>query len=44
MKFTPFGVDIAKHLMQIHFIDEYTGELIDKQLRQNDFLTFFSNR
>ncbi|MGJ0638864.1 IS110 family transposase [Xenorhabdus bovienii] len=44
MKFTPFGVDIAKHLMQIHFIDEYTGELIDKQLRRNDFLTFFSNR
>ncbi len=44
MKLTPFGVDIAKHLMQIHFIDEYTGELIDKQLRRNDFLTFFSNR
>ncbi|MDC9607391.1 IS110 family transposase [Xenorhabdus griffiniae] len=44
MKHTPFGVDIAKHLMQIHFVDEYTGELIDKQLRRNDFLTFFSNR
>ncbi len=44
MKFTPVGVDIAKHLMQIHFVDEYTGELIDKQLKRNDFLTFFSNR
>ncbi len=44
MKYTPFGVDIAKHLMQIHFVDEYTGEVIDKQLRRNDFLTFFSNR
>ncbi|OTA19307.1 transposase [Xenorhabdus beddingii] len=44
MKFTPFGVDIAKHLMQIHFVDEYTGEVIDKQLRRGDFLTFFSNR
>ncbi|ETS30625.1 hypothetical protein BB987_01780 [Photorhabdus temperata] len=44
MKFTSFGIDIAKHLMQIHFVDEYTGELIDKPLRRNDFLTFFSNR
>ncbi|MGV8003066.1 IS110 family transposase [Photorhabdus temperata subsp. temperata] len=44
MKFTPFGVDIAKHLMQIHFVDEYTGEVIDRQLRRQDFLTFFSNR
>ncbi len=44
MKHTPFGVDSAKHLMQIHFVDEYTGELIDKQLRRQDFLTFFSNR
>ncbi len=32
MKFTPFGIDIAKHLMQIQFVDEYTGELIDKPL------------
>ncbi len=44
MKFTPFGVDIAKHLMQIHFVDEYTGELVDKPLLRQDFLTFFSNR
>ncbi|MCP9269793.1 IS110 family transposase [Xenorhabdus sp. XENO-1] len=44
MKYTPFGVDIAKHLMQLHFVDEYTGEIIDKQLRRRDFLTFFSNR
>ncbi|MGV7961484.1 IS110 family transposase [Photorhabdus tasmaniensis] len=44
MKYTPFGVDIAKHLMQVHFVDEYTGEVIDKQLHRDDFLTFFSNR
>ncbi|MDE9555320.1 IS110 family transposase [Xenorhabdus bovienii] len=44
MKYTPVGVDIAKYLMQIHFIDEYTDEIIDKQLRRRDFLTFFSNR
>lgn len=44
MKYTPVGVDIAKHLIQIHFIDEHTGEVVDKQLRNQDFLVFFSNR
>lgn len=44
MKYTPIGVDIAKHLIQIHFINEHTGEVVDKQLRSQDFLTFFSNR
>ena len=24
MKYTPVGVDIAKHLMQVHFIDEHS--------------------
>lgn len=36
MKYTPVGVDIAKHMIQVHFIDEYTGEVIDKQLRHQD--------
>ncbi|MGT4977147.1 IS110 family transposase, partial [Escherichia coli] len=30
--------------MQVHFINEHTGEVVDKQLRSRDFLTFFSNR
>ena len=29
MKYTPVGVDIAKHLIQIHFINELTGEVVD---------------
>lgn len=44
MKYTPVGVDIAKHLIQVHFINEHTGEVVDKQVRRQDFLTFFSNR
>ncbi|EFY9902354.1 transposase, partial [Shigella dysenteriae] len=44
MKYTPVGVDIAKHVIQIHFINEHTGEVVDKQLRRQDFLTFFGNR
>ncbi len=35
---TSVGVDIAKHIIQAHFIDEHTGEVIDKQLRRQDFL------
>ena len=44
MKYTLVGVDIAKHVIQIHFINEHTGEVGDKQLRRQDFLTFFGNR
>ncbi|WP_208952466.1 IS110 family transposase [Rahnella sp. ChDrAdgB13] len=44
MKYTPVGVDIAKHLIQVHFIDEHSGEVVDKQIRSEDFLVFFSNR
>lgn len=44
MKYTPVGVDIAKHLIQVHFINEHTGEVVDKQIRRQDFLTFFNNR
>ena len=28
MKYTPVGVDIAKHLIQVHFIDENTGDVV----------------
>ncbi len=34
----------GKHLIQVHFIDEGTGEVIDKQLRSRDFLEYFRNR
>ncbi len=30
MKYIPVGVYIEKHLMQVHFIDEHTGEVIDR--------------
>ena len=35
MKSIPVGIDIAKHLMQVHFIDEHTGAVIDKQIKRN---------
>ncbi len=34
MKYPPVSVDIAKHLIQAHFIDENTGEIVDKQIKR----------
>ena len=31
-------------MIQVHFIDENTGEVVDKQLRARDFLAYISNR
>ncbi len=44
MKYTPVGVDIAKHVIQVHFINEHTGEVVDKPVHRQDFLAYFSNR
>jgi transposase len=44
MKYIPVGVDIAKHLMQIHYVDPHSGEVIDKKVKREAFLRFFSNR
>lgn len=29
--------------MQVHFIDEHTGEVIDKQIKRDALLKYFSN-
>lgn len=36
MKYTLDGVDIAKHLIQVHYINEHRGEVFDKQRRSLD--------
>ncbi|EAA6843832.1 hypothetical protein DRX19_23020 [Salmonella enterica subsp. enterica] len=35
-------IDSDAILHQVHFINEHTGEVVDKQLRSKDFLTFFN--
>ena len=40
----PVGVDIAKNVFQIHFVDPYTGEIVNKPLKRAKFLEYFSNR
>ncbi|BEN88219.1 MAG: IS110 family transposase [Serratia marcescens] len=44
MSYIPVGVDIAKHVMQVHMIDRHSGEIIDRQIKRAVFLEFFANR
>ena len=37
------GVDLAKKVMQIHFVTE-DGEITDKSTKRAEFLDFFRNR
>ncbi|EOS96106.1 transposase IS116/IS110/IS902 family protein [Erwinia tracheiphila PSU-1] len=44
MKPMPVGVDIAKNVMQIHYVDTETGEIFSKAIRRAKFLEFFTNQ
>ncbi len=44
MKFTPISVDIAKYVMQLHWVDIHTDEVIDKPISRDAFLEYFANR
>ena len=41
---TVVGVDIAKSVFQLHWIDAETGEIVDLRLTRAKFLTHFANR
>ncbi|MFZ1446102.1 MAG: IS110 family transposase, partial [Candidatus Dechloromonas phosphoritropha] len=38
------GVDIAKRVFQLHWIDTGTGEIVSLQLKREKFLAHFTNR
>lgn len=44
MSHTIVGVDIAKNVMQMHWIDAETGEVINKPIKRAAFLEHFANR
>lgn len=44
MKLTTVGVDIAKNVMQLHYIDAETGEIVNKPVKRGVFLEHFANR
>ena len=41
---TVVGVDIAKRLFQLHWVDVETGEITDLRLTRAKFLEHFANR
>ncbi|QTD95479.1 IS110 family transposase [Burkholderia anthina] len=38
------GVDIAKNVFQVHYVDRETGEIVNKPIKRAKFLEFFANR
>lgn len=41
---TVVEIDIAKNVFQLRWVDQSTGEVIQKQLTQVKMLQFFANR
>jgi len=37
------GVDIAKNVFQVHYVDQETGEIVNKPIKRAKFLEFFVN-
>ena len=44
MKYTTVGVDIAKNVFQLHWVDAGTGEIVNRRLKRAAFLEHFANR
>lgn len=44
MKPDVVGVDIAKRVFQLHWVNASTGEIVSVQLRREKFLEHFANR
>ncbi len=40
---TVVGVDIAKNVFQVHYVDQETGEFVNKSIKRAKFLEFFVN-
>ncbi|MDO3542480.1 IS110 family transposase, partial [Ralstonia pseudosolanacearum] len=44
MKLTVIGMDIAKHVFQLHAVNPSTGEIERIKLRRSQLLEFFAKR
>jgi transposase len=44
MKHTTVGVDLAKNVIHLHYIDAETGEIVNKPVKRAAFLQHFANR
>ncbi|AYH43375.1 IS110 family transposase [Azoarcus sp. DN11] len=44
MKITTYGLDLAKRVFQLHWVDMETGEICRRQLKRAEVAEFFANR
>ena len=44
MSHTVVGIDIAKRVFQLHWVDRETGEIFSRQLKRDKFLSHFFNK
>jgi transposase len=44
MKITTFGLDLAKRVFQLHWVDRETGEICRQQMKRAQLTEFFINR
>ncbi len=44
MNYTIFGLDLAKRIFQLHWVDKKTGEICRRQLKRGQVAEFFANR
>jgi len=44
MNATTFGLDLAKRVMQVHWVETETGEICRRQLKRGQLLEFFARR
>lgn len=44
MQYIPVGIDIAKNIFQVHYLNEQTGEIVNKAIKRAVFLKYFSNK
>lgn len=44
MQSMPVGIDIAKSVFQVHYVDMATGEIVNKPLKRAALLEHFANR
>ena len=44
MNATPVGIDIAKNVFQVHYVDAQTGEIVNRPVKRAAFLEYFANR
>ncbi|HHQ4636962.1 IS110 family transposase [Aeromonas veronii] len=43
MKATTIGIDLAKHLFQLHGVDQHGKTVLKRQLKRGQMISFFSN-